>query len=104
MPGRPGPRCLRWRRWIRVSRLGYGRGRMRLVAGIDIGSALTKAVVMQADGDSAPRVIGRGTAKTGVQLERAAHQALELATQQAGVKLVDVYIATTGFGRYAAPF
>ncbi|HVP43954.1 MAG TPA: acyl-CoA dehydratase activase [Terriglobales bacterium] len=76
---------------------------MRLVAGIDIGSAMTKAVVMQADGTS-PRVIGRGVVKTGVQLERAAHMALELATQQAGVRLIDVYIATTGFGRYAAPF
>ncbi len=76
---------------------------MRLVAGIDIGSALTKAVVMQPNG-SAPQVIGRGAAKTGVQLERAAHIALEQATQQAGVKLVDVYVATTGFGRYAAPF
>jgi len=77
---------------------------MRLVAGIDIGSGLTKAVVLQAGGGATPQVIGRGTAKTGVQLERAAHQALEAATRQAGVKLVDVYIATTGFGRYAAPF
>ncbi len=77
---------------------------MRLVAGIDIGSAMTKAVVVQAGGEAAPRVIGRGSAKTGVQLERAAHLALEAAADQAGVKLVDVYIATTGFGRYAAPF
>ncbi len=77
---------------------------MRLVAGIDIGSGITKAVVLQAGGEAPPRVIGRGTAKTGVQLERAAHQALEIATQQAGIKLTDAYIATTGFGRYAASF
>ncbi|MBZ5646531.1 MAG: acyl-CoA dehydratase activase [Acidobacteriia bacterium] len=77
---------------------------MRLVAGIDIGSGITKAVVIQADGDARPRVIGRGTVKTGVQLERAAHEALELASQQAGIKLTEAYIATTGFGRYAASF
>ena len=72
---------------------------MRLVAGIDIGSGITKAVVIQADGDARPRVIGRGTVKTGVQLERAAHEALELASQQAGIKLSEAYIAISGFGR-----
>jgi len=77
---------------------------MRLVAGVDIGSGITKAVVLRADGQ-APKLIGCGVAKTGVNLDKAAHEALEQAAQQAGVATADVsYIATTGFGRYAAAF
>ncbi len=77
---------------------------MRPVAGVDIGSGTTKAVVMRADGAAPATVMGRGTSKTGARLERAAHEALEIAADAAGVRLPDIYIATTGFGRYSVSF
>ncbi len=77
---------------------------MRLVAGIDVGSGTTKAVIIHADGCAEPKVIGRGSTRTGAKLEYAAHEALEMAAHTAGVKPADLYVATTGFGRYAASF
>jgi predicted CoA-substrate-specific enzyme activase len=72
---------------------------MRLLTGIDIGSGVTKAVILQ---DS--RIIGKGSCKTGVDLEAAARQALDLALASAGLQRDSLgYIATTGFGRYALP-
>ncbi len=77
---------------------------MRLVAGIDVGSGATKAVVMRA-WDEAAEVAGRGLVRTGVQLDKAAREALQAAAESAGVAPGDVsYVATTGFGRYSVSF
>mgnify|MGYP005811665649 CR=1 FL=1 len=72
------------------------------VAGIDVGSAFTKAVVIAGD---RPVVAGRGLVKTGVDLDKAAGGALAMALAQAGLSRESVnYIATTGFGRYSVSF
>ncbi len=74
---------------------------MRNVAGIDVGSSVTKAVVIT----QGAVVVGRGSARTGVDLEKAAAGALSLALADAGVERESVdYIATTGFGRYSVSF
>lgn len=93
---------------------------MRRVVGIDVGSGFTKAVILEdpesstpltegpnsaVSGSSGPVVLGRGRVKTGVDLENAASQALEMALAAAGLKGSDVeYVATTGFGRYSISF
>ena len=79
---------------------------MRNVAGIDVGTAFTKAVlVSDSDGDDLPRVIGRGSIKTGVDMEGAARAAFDLALGEARLDSSSVsYIAATGFGRYGVEF
>jgi len=78
---------------------------MRNVAGIDSGSGFTKAVVIAELGDSKPIVIGRGSVRTGVNMDVSAGQALEVALQDAGLTFSDIsYIAATGFGRYGIGF
>ncbi len=76
---------------------------MRYAAGIDIGTAFTKAVIVAEDG-KAPRVVGRGMLRSGVELEKAAHTALDLARADAHLDGAQVYVATTGFGRYTPAF
>ena len=78
---------------------------MRNVAGIDIGTAFTKAVIIAGAYDERPVVIGRGATRTGVNIEQAAWRAFETALEEAQLESPDVcYIATTGFGRYGASF
>jgi len=77
---------------------------MHRVAGIDVGSAITKAVVIS-DSAGQASVIGRGSARTGVDLEKAAAEALAGAAAGAGLQRAAVeYVATTGFGRYSVSF
>jgi (R)-2-hydroxyacyl-CoA dehydratese activating ATPase len=76
---------------------------MPLVAGIDCGTSFTKAVVLT-EGD-ALRVIGKGRTRSGVEVDRAAGEALAQALREAGVARAQLdYIATTGFGRYGVSF
>jgi (R)-2-hydroxyacyl-CoA dehydratese activating ATPase len=79
---------------------------MRYVAGIDIGTGLTKAVVIAlAEGETQAKVVGRGLVRTGVHLEQAAATALEAARAEACLPPEQVcYVATTGFGRYSPGF
>lgn len=92
---------------------------MQRVAGIDVGSGFTKAVILddsdpasRAAGEAPPEVrgsgpviLGRGRVRTGVNLDQAAGQALDIARAEAGLKSSDVgYVATTGFGRYSISF
>jgi len=78
---------------------------MRLVAGIDCGTAFTKAVVTAQNGSSQLSILGRGRTKSGVNVEAAAVAALEAAVAEAGLKRDDLhYVATTGFGRYGVGF
>lgn len=79
---------------------------MQPVAGIDIGSGFTKAVlVREFPGGDGPVVLGRGMVKTGVDLEGAARAALEAAAACAGIGPSQAtYVATTGLGRSSVSF
>lgn len=78
---------------------------MRLVAGIDCGSSFTKAVLVAQNGSAESSILGRGRAKSGINMEEAARAALEAALRDAGVARDQLhYIATTGFGRYGVGF
>ncbi len=77
---------------------------MRYAAGIDIGTAFTKAVIVAENG-GAPDVVGRGMLRSGVELEKAAQAALEVARGMAMLPAdAAVYVAATGFGRYTPAF
>jgi predicted CoA-substrate-specific enzyme activase len=78
---------------------------MRNVAGIDIGTAFTKAVIIAGGNGERPIVVGRGAVKTGVNIEQAARQAFGMAIEEAHLAASQVcYVAATGFGRYGASF
>lgn len=78
---------------------------MRNVAGIDIGTAFTKAVIITGGYEERPTVVGRGATKTGVNVEQAARRAFEVALEAAQLESSEVcYVTTTGFGRYGASF
>jgi len=73
---------------------------MLAVAGIDVGSRTTKAVVL----DDTRRILGKGSARTRPDFPRVAGEALALALAEAGLAEGDLaYTATTGFGRYNVP-
>ncbi len=72
-----------------------------LVAGIDVGSRYTKAVIM--DGDR--RALGRSIVRSRPDFAAVAREALDGASAAAGLDAGDLsYIATTGFGRYNVSF
>jgi predicted CoA-substrate-specific enzyme activase len=74
---------------------------MPYVAGIDIGSKTTKAVVV----DESRRVCGQAMVKTRPDFPGVAREALERAVAKGGGKPEEVkYVATTGLGRYNIPF
>lgn len=78
---------------------------MRNIAGIDIGTAFTKAAIIAGGYGERPVVIGRGATKTGVNVEEAARLAFGMALEEARLESSQVcYVATTGFGRYGASF
>jgi predicted CoA-substrate-specific enzyme activase len=79
---------------------------MRHTAGIDVGTGLTKAVILAAGHDGGPpTILGKGILRTGVELEKAAARALEMAREQAGLPPDQpCYVSTTGFGRYSVGF
>jgi activator of 2-hydroxyglutaryl-CoA dehydratase len=72
-----------------------------LVAGIDVGSEMTKCVLVDAEG----WMRGRGHVLAHGRVERIAREALASARIDAGPDGGEVgYVATTGLGRYAVPF
>ena len=74
---------------------------MLIAAGIDVGSRMTKAVLLDED----RRVLGKGSTRTRPDFPRIAEEALGLALAEAGLAEGDLaYTATTGFGRYNVPF
>ena len=74
---------------------------MAYIAGIDIGSKTTKAVVV----DESRHVCGTALVKTRPDFPGVAREALEKALSKAGGKMDEVkYIASTGLGRYNIPF
>lgn len=77
---------------------------MRVVAGVDVGSRMTKAVVVAADDpDRNGPILGRACLYTQFDLAAAAERALGAALADAGASRPDAaYVAATGYGRYQA--
>ncbi|MFQ5662632.1 MAG: acyl-CoA dehydratase activase [Terriglobia bacterium] len=72
-----------------------------LVAGVDVGSTTTKAVLL----DENRQVRGRSLMDTGANVVRAAECAFKEALGQAGLEAWDVsFTVGTGYGRYRVPF
>jgi (R)-2-hydroxyacyl-CoA dehydratese activating ATPase len=71
------------------------------VAGVDVGSTQTKAVVV----DRRRRVVGRSLVETGAIITRAAQAAFDAAVGDSGLEASDVaYVVGTGYGRYKVTF
>lgn len=72
-----------------------------LVAGIDVGSRMTKAAIL----DESGKVLSRVSIPTGADLTKASRMAFESAINIAGLSEKDIsYVASTGYGRYQVPF
>lgn len=74
---------------------------MKFVAGVDVGSTQTKAVILGAD-----RVIkGRALVPTGANVARAAQRSFDEALKNSGVPREDVvFVVGTGYGRFKVTF
>jgi (R)-2-hydroxyacyl-CoA dehydratese activating ATPase len=72
-----------------------------LVAGVDVGSTQTKAVVL----DDERRIRGRSLIDTGAIITRAARTAFDAALADAGIAETDIaHVVGTGYGRYNVSF
>lgn len=70
-------------------------------AGIDLGSTMTKVVIIDGDEKICASVIKH----TGAEHRRLANQVMEEALQQAGVSFDEIsYVVATGYGRIMVPF
>jgi predicted CoA-substrate-specific enzyme activase len=70
-------------------------------AGIDIGSTMSKAVVVDAEGVMRGYVVG----PTGAEHRRRANKVMEDVLEKSGVSLDEIaYIISTGYGRVNVPF
>lgn len=73
----------------------------RLFAGIDVGAASTKAVLINTD----KQMLGRFVRRSGTDLTTAAAEAFEKAMEDAGCAMDDVqFIVATGYGRKNVDF
>ncbi len=71
------------------------------VAGVDLGSTQTKAVVLGAD----RTIMGRGITDTGAHIARAGQRAFDAAVSDAGIPREQVvYVVGTGYGRFKVTF
>ncbi|HEY3461151.1 MAG TPA: BadF/BadG/BcrA/BcrD ATPase family protein, partial [Casimicrobiaceae bacterium] len=71
------------------------------VAGIDIGSTYSKAVVI----DESGKVVGRAVRRTGFKLAQASEAVFDELVADAGLTREQVsYVAATGYGRHTVPF
>lgn len=74
---------------------------MGMVAGIDLGTRMTRGVLLDENGGT----LGMAARATGPRLEVAAQEILrELCEQKRADASSIVYIASTGYGRYRVPF
>src|SRR5512135_248548 len=74
---------------------------MLYVAGIDIGSTYTKAIVL----NDRREVVGSAVRRTGFKLAQAAEAAFEELLKSSGLERSAItYVAATGYGRYTVPF
>ncbi len=73
-----------------------------ITAGIDIGSVSTEVVVM---GENDGEILGFSIMESQVDVEKTAREALDVALEQAHLRLEDIYsILATGYGRNNVPF
>ena len=71
------------------------------VAGVDIGSTQTKAVIL----DEQKQIVGRGLTHTGANVVAAAERAFDEACKLTGLTRQDIACTIgTGYGRYKVPF
>ncbi len=76
-------------------------GARKVVAGVDVGSTQTKAVILSPE----HKILGRALVDTGARLNQAARAAFEQALEQAGLSEEDVeYTVGTGYGRFKVEF
>ncbi|MCL5044845.1 MAG: acyl-CoA dehydratase activase [Deltaproteobacteria bacterium] len=69
---------------------------MTFTAGLDVGSAYTKALILNRDGEP----VARAMVKTGFRMAEAAERAYRSALEQAGLAQGDIgYLVSTGYGR-----
>ena len=74
---------------------------MGYAAGVDVGSAQTKVIVI----NEAKNIVGRALTDTGANVIRAAEQAFAEALRDANVREEEVeYVVGTGYGRYRVTF
>jgi len=70
-------------------------------AGIDLGSTMTKVVIIDAEG----QILARVETHTGAEHRRLANKVLEQALGQAGLPFNEIaYVVATGYGRINVPF
>ena len=70
-------------------------------AGVDIGSTMTKTVLMDTNG----KVLSAIKGPTGPEHRQLANEVMEAALEQAGLQLEDIsYVVATGYGRLNVPF
>lgn len=70
-------------------------------AGVDIGSTMTKVVIIEDDGKVSSSVVG----PTGAEHRRLAYKVMEEALKQAGLHFDEIaYVVATGYGRLNVPF
>ncbi len=71
------------------------------VAGVDVGSTQTKAIIM----DMQKRIVARSLIRTGANVVKAAERAFEVALKEADIHPDEVvYVIGTGYGRYKVTF
>jgi len=71
------------------------------VAGVDVGSTATKAIVM----DGNRRVVGKACGSTGASVVGAANRMFQEALKEAGLEEWEIeFVVGTGYGRYKVPF
>ena len=70
-------------------------------AGVDIGSTMTKVVIMDEDEEVCSRIVGT----TGAEHRRLANKVMEEALKQANLPFNEIsYVVATGYGRVNVPF
>jgi (R)-2-hydroxyacyl-CoA dehydratese activating ATPase len=73
----------------------------RYFAGIDLGSAMTKVVIIDRDEKVCSSVVNH----TGAEHRRLAHKVMEEALKQAGLSFNELsFVVSTGYGRMIVPF
>ena len=78
---------------------GARLGMAELFAGIDIGSTMTKVVILERE------IIASVMGPTGPEQRRLANQVMEEALQEAGLDFEEIsYVVSTGYGRLNVPF
>ncbi|MBI1987947.1 MAG: 2-hydroxyglutaryl-CoA dehydratase [Nitrospinae bacterium] len=71
-----------------------------IIAGIDIGSATSKVVILREGG-----IVASSLIRTGADSADTAHRAMAMALKEIGLGLADLhYIVATGYGRIIVPF